>query len=167
MTQLATTRRAMLGAMAAAPVALAVPAAAAARPAKPDRRAWEAAMERYERAKAASKVAGERHDRTAATYEAITGTKPYCATGRDEALSLLCGFTQIDNVIDDYGEAESNASTALVEMPAPDIEALNWKLDYLFGEDARSGDEKDCVPGYCSQWMDVVLSDTARLAGRS
>ena len=54
MTKIETTRRAMLGAMAVTPVALTVPGMAAQR--TPDRRAWNAAMAAFEKAKAEDKA---------------------------------------------------------------------------------------------------------------
>lgn len=67
------------------------------------------------------------------------------ATERNEALcSAMC-----------------DAEDALIEMPAPDNEALLWKLDHLFGPDARSADGNSA--SWARDYIDVVVADARPL----
>lgn len=56
----------------------------------------------------------------------------------------------------------------LIEIAAPHAEALQWKIDRLFGEDAWNADD-DFAPAYCTKWMQSFLTDVRRLvaAGRA
>lgn len=49
----------------------------------------------------------------------------------------------------------------LLEMPAPDREALLWKLDRLFGPDTREQD--DFCASWCPQWINAMMDDARRL----
>ena len=52
----------------------------------------------------------------------------------------------------------------LIKMPAPDHAAFLWKLEQLFGPEAR--DAEDYSPGWCAEWMNAVMDDARRLLGR-
>lgn len=98
-----TTRRAMLGAIAAAPVVVAaMPAAAAATD------TWDAVMRRYLAAKAA-------HDAEWAAYKRRNGV-------HSDAQSEL-----LDRLSEEYGDLKDQ----LLEMPAPHAKAVLWKAEYI------------------------------------
>lgn len=58
-------------------------------------------------------------------------------------------------------EALSDAESALLRMPAPDCEALMWKLEFLYGEEARDSD--DYAPAWALPIVDACLADARRL----
>lgn len=61
---------------------------------------------------------------------------------------------------DDLSEQQSDAQTVLIQLPAPDADALRWKLNYLFGEESNED-------GYCASWsadfIRPVIADVNRL----
>ncbi len=57
-------------------------------------------------------------------------------------------------------EAVSEAIDVLIELPAPDADALQWKLQYLF-EPNRDGD----AAGWTHSYIKQTLADAVRLAG--
>lgn len=65
----------------------------------------------------------------------------------------------LNDKLDKLSDELSDAQTRLLKVPAPDGEALLWKLDHLFGEE-QTGD-------YCDAWsMDLInplLADARRL----
>lgn len=176
-----TTRRALLGAAALAPIALALPTAAA--PAT--RTAWATALDRYERAEAAVRVDEPLHD---AAHEAWKAAQPseeivlwrefpfanrprilwmdvdkaeadwLAAEGKlwwGSPARMLAAFESVRNfqrqwhanpyrpaldVASERNDALDNerfeAEEALWAMPAPDLEALAWKLERYLADDA-------------------------------
>lgn len=61
------------------------------------------------------------------------------------------------------GQAAYEAEIALIETPAPDAEALLWKLERLFGKHDR-GDGYGA--SYSGDWLDILLADARHLAER-
>ncbi|MBB4086269.1 hypothetical protein [Sphingomonas carotinifaciens] len=53
----------------------------------------------------------------------------------------------------------------LIQTPAPDCPALLWKLEKLFGPEAR--DEDDYAPAWCAEWINVVMNDARRFLAAS
>lgn len=62
-------------------------------------------------------------------------------------------------------DAQCAIEGTLIQMPAPDQAALLWKLERLFGPEARDAD--DYAPGWCAEWMNVVMDDARRLLGQN
>jgi hypothetical protein len=62
-------------------------------------------------------------------------------------------------------DAQCAIESTLIQMPAPDQAALLWKLEQLFGPEARDAD--DYAPGWCAEWMNVVMDDARRLLGQN
>ena len=155
------TRREALAGLATAAALGAMPAAALGH-SLTDRSTWDAAMREYVAAKASADATRKRWHAAADTYKGLTGHLPW-AIGHDEdkAVSRLTGFAQLEHVIDDVAERECDAAARLVKMPAPDGEALLWKLEHLFGEVER--DDGGYGASYCGEWMDAIMSDARRL----
>lgn len=123
-----TTRRAVLGALAAIPaVAIATPALASVEPLPVDRSAWDRALAAFRAAEAAMNANND------------------------------------DDLADDLGGAYCDAAGALIETPAPDHAALHWKLDYLFGDAARSEEDDRTSPAWCNAYVVAVMADADRL----
>jgi hypothetical protein len=59
-------------------------------------------------------------------------------------------------------KVQCDRESDLITMPAPDLSALLWKLDRLFGEGGgrSTGDSGDA---YCGEWIDAVMDDARRL----
>lgn len=64
---------------------------------------------------------------------------------------------------DEDGEAYCDAAAELIGTPAPNHAALHWKLDYLFGETARSEEEDRSSPAWCNAYVAAVMADANRL----
>lgn len=64
---------------------------------------------------------------------------------------------------EDLGHAAYEAETALILMPAPDAEALLWKLDNLFGAGATG--DGDYSPSYSMEWINRIIADVRDLTG--
>jgi hypothetical protein len=75
------------------------------------------------------------------------------------------GYSAANDRLDAAANAYSDTTSKLLEMPAPDGEALLWKLDYLFGDTV----EGDYSPGWSASIMQTVMTDAQRLlsAGRA
>ncbi|GBH29685.1 hypothetical protein [Sphingobium xenophagum] len=70
-----------------------------------------------------------------------------------------CESSGFDAVMDKWqleGEAEGDAQTALLEMPAPDLAALRWKLEHTFETD---GD----IALWCPEIALTIRADFLRL----
>lgn len=130
MTQ--TTRQALLGGLAAA---FAAPAAATAHEQNgPDRSSWDAAWQAYEAAKAADEKIDD-------LYKAS-----------DEA-----GQEALSAEWDASGARLGDAEWALFEAPAPDLAALEWKVEML----------KDRHLGFHEDIAVQVLADLKLISGRA
>jgi hypothetical protein len=62
-----------------------------------------------------------------------------------------------DELSADYSEA----TDAVISTPAPDGQALLYKLEYLYGTEARGSGGSG--PSYCAEWMDAFMADAYRL----
>lgn len=68
------------------------------------------------------------------------------------------GYDAAMNKADQLGEANHDATWALFEIPAPDLAALRWKIDHLFGA------SEDCeVEPWSAEVMKTFLADVRRL----
>lgn len=72
----------------------------------------------------------------------------------------------INDRIDALCAAESDAVKAVIDMPAPHEAGLLWKLEFLFGEEARAGGDGDRqCPAWRADYVDAVMADARRLLG--
>lgn len=106
-----TSRRGALGAFAALSAVAAAPAIAQASP----RAAWDAAMARMTKAKAAN--------------DQFNADIWYPAYHREKVDPAYTIPESVDELSDRLLDAFINAKAELMEMPAPDLAALRWKLD--------------------------------------
>jgi hypothetical protein len=58
-----------------------------------------------------------------------------------------------------------HAWAALILAPAPDLAALTWKINELFGEEAMAGIGDDADSGWPRQFTDAIAADAKRLRG--
>ncbi len=65
--------------------------------------------------------------------------------------------TELDRLCGEQCDLESE----LITMPAPDLAALRWKLEHLFGPERR--EPGDFCPSWCASYMNAILADAARL----
>lgn len=129
--------------------------------AQPCASAWNAAMQKVEREDAASNAAIERYNRARAAYEAITGEDPsQIGTAIDPDVDRLTGYSGTGQLSDDAIDAFADATTDAILTPAPDLAALHWKMEHLFGETADAGAG---TPAYCAEWGAALMSDARRL----
>lgn len=150
MTDLAMSRRAVTRALATLSVA-SIPTMASAAPMlvcapseqiATDARAWNAAMTHYLKVKAD----GETYDRLHVEphYEAARAKFGAVCVMRGELrwaeYQEWCAVTGSDAISDQWeimAHAEGGAQTALLEMPAPDMAALRWKLEQTVEADGE------------------------------
>lgn len=221
MTNLTTSRRALLGALPATAVAVAIPATAAP---IADRTAWNAAMSNLAKIEAedAAFTPGwmDTWRRCKAECEAIphtilepdpysgrkapvsTGDRNFVAYARRTVEELDAGTTRFDNlpglraheklcrdtvaaaderdrqvqaVNDRYdidrldekaerlGDALADAQRRLLDMPAPDLAALRWKLDRVLALEHADDEDGGNIPAWSHSYVRQTLADIARL----
>ena len=88
------------------------------------------------------------------------------AVVRDAWLAYLnaqeqSGYDAINDESERLCEAQCNRENDLIVMPAPHASALMWKLEHLFGPEARN--EDDYSDGWCAEWINAVMTDARRL----
>jgi hypothetical protein len=72
------------------------------------------------------------------------------------------GMDDIETRSEELGEIAYDAKWKVFHTPAPDVAALLWKLEHLFGEDER--DEGSGL-AWDASLLDELLADARRLAG--
>lgn len=151
MNEVATSRRDAMRSLAIIPALIAMPAVASAAPMlvcapadqiAADARTWNAAMAHYLKAKAD----GATYDRLYADphYEAARAKFGQVCVMKGEPrwpeYREWCDVTGSDAISDQWqimAEAEGDAQTALLRMPAPNLTALRWKLEQTFEADGE------------------------------
>lgn len=85
-----------------------------------------------------------------------------------ERARVACNMEAHSKAVDAAGEAFGDAEVAMFQTPAPDLDALHFKLDRMFGEKARTEDgDPDFAPGWHVKTLGPVMDDARRLlAGR-
>lgn len=72
-------------------------------------------------------------------------------------IGVRTGFAAAGDRVDEALAAVDDIESELLRMPAPDGEALMWKLEFLYGEDARE------ESGYATQdIVDAYMADARR-----
>lgn len=140
----------------------------AAATARTDRAEWERALRRFKEAEAKA----DRHYQQ--VYEPLADRMDRIedAAGLDRARfdfwerrkafvkvnpNLYRDFDAAGDECERHGDAVSDALTALMDTPAPDLAALRWKLDQF-------RDEKDgSLQPYTASFTDQTYADMARL----
>lgn len=70
-----------------------------------------------------------------------------------------CARSKLDDS-NEQADAEWEASNRLLQMPAPDAEALAWKIEYFF-----SPDREGYIESFAHSYVKQTLVDAVRLAG--
>jgi hypothetical protein len=83
---------------------------------------------------------------------------------RNAAIAAIHTRHDWDAMNDKYDalvEETCAAESVVITTPAPDHDALLWKMERLFGPDVRPDEDSgDC---WCAEWMNSVLADARRL----
>jgi len=125
--------------------------------------AWNKAMAALAKADTASDQAIDRYYRARDTYAEITGVELEAWGGPKELdphADRLTGMRRAGDLSDRAIDAYADAANALILMPAPNLAALLWKMEHLFGEEADAGAGTAC---YCAEWGAALMSDARRL----
>jgi len=75
----------------------------------------------------------------------------------------LCGIVGWDQICEEQERlcaVQCEVEAKLICTPAPDCAALYWKLDRLFGPDARTPD--GFGGSFCAEWINAVMADAHR-----
>lgn len=124
-------------------------------------RTWNAAMAHYRKAVAD----GERFDRErlephfAAARARFGDDRPRKGAPDWAEYRDWCESSGFNAVMDEWShkaEAEGDAQTALLRMPAPDLAALRWKLEHTFDTDGE-------IALWCEDIALTIRSDFQRL----
>lgn len=75
--------------------------------------------------------------------------------------SVRAGLDVAYEAVDETGESFNRIEAELILYPAPDHAALGWKLENLFGKEAREPDGMNA--SYCVEWIEAVMADVHRL----
>lgn len=71
------------------------------------------------------------------------------------------GWDTASDELDRLCNEQCDRESELITMPAPDLAALRWKLEQLFGTERR--EPGDFSPSWCASYMNAILADAARL----
>lgn len=71
----------------------------------------------------------------------------------------LIGYAEISNRSDTYGDMLADAEADLLNLPAPDLAGIRWKLEHL--REVAEG----CV--IAQEDFDLILADISRIAGEA
>lgn len=111
---------------------------------------WDAAFAAWESAKAAYEFADAAHDTARAE------------AGDDETLKPA--LDRLSTLEDETAQRENETRFGLILTPAPDFDAVSFKLHQLFGQEhAELGDDDEYVSPWHRKFTDAVAADVARL----
>lgn len=85
---------------------------------------------------------------------------PLSEARRREARARL-GFDDASRKQDALCDALTNRLDDAILTPAPDRQALLWKMERLFGPNARKANE--AATPWCAKWVNAVMADARRL----
>lgn len=77
-----------------------------------------------------------------------------------ELLDAKVGMTKVDQEHDVAAERRNVAHTDLMLTPAPDLDAVQYKLEYLFGD---ISDDDDQIDPWHRKFTDSIIADVRRL----
>jgi hypothetical protein len=81
----------------------------------------------------------------------------------DAEAERATGYAAASETYERLATEECDLHTALIQTPAPDAEALLWKLEELFGE--VRGEDRSCDP-WTGVLVEPVMADARRLLSR-
>lgn len=73
----------------------------------------------------------------------------------------VSGYAEACERSDQLDNEACEAGSRLILTPAPDLAALRWKAEHMFGDEAREPDESS--PPWCAEWTDAFMADVRRL----
>ncbi|MDR6787665.1 hypothetical protein J2Y58_001006 [Sphingomonas sp. BE138] len=117
-----------------------------------DRSGWVAAMRQWEAAEAEAQADDERYQRLRDSWIATGDNSAECR----QRFGIDAAATQ-SNRTDD---AAADALSRLLDIPAPDADALAWKIHHLF-----KPDHGDFAGAFAFSHIKQTLADAVRLAG--
>lgn len=79
-----------------------------------------------------------------------------------QAADDATGYSRANDRYDELVDRTSEAADALIAIPAPHAEALQWKLHYLFGDMAS---DENSIPCFNNEYLRPVFNDIRRLTG--
>jgi hypothetical protein len=79
-----------------------------------------------------------------------------------ELLDARLGYTLAQQMADEACDRRTNAEGKLILTPAPDLDAVQHKLEYLFG-DLETGAPEDYIQRWCREYTDALIADVRRL----
>lgn len=85
------------------------------------------------------------------------------ADARDAVIQSIrdrYGMDDLDDRSDAIGDALADAQSALMDLPAPDLAALRWKLDHVTAGARRPDGSLDC---YSAAYVSQMVDDMQRL----
>lgn len=140
------------------------------------RAAWDAAFTKVQATKAeldayTAEVWQPAYDAEKANEEAH-GFHGFPETANEHAARRQipnAGTWLVENIEDHQealGAAHCNAESTAMATPAPDGEALAWKMDRLFGPEAMDSEDGH-VPLWSKAYVAQTIADIARLTGRA
>lgn len=122
---------------------------------------WQAAWAAYE----AAKIEADEYERAVfkpaeAKVEALRPAGPVPIEFRRKLLDAVPDWDAINDKMEALNEAAySDTSWQLLLTPAPDREALEWKMNLLFGDT----DEDGCSPSWRMDGVNAFLADVRRM----
>lgn len=117
-----------------------------------DRTEWVAGLRDYEDAEMEARISEEAYGRARARWLA---EKPHTDGSRDAS--------EVDHAVqrsNDAADASAEALSRLLNIPAPDADALAWKIQHLF-----QPDHGDFAGAFAFSYIKQTLADAVRLAG--
>lgn len=175
-----TNRRGFIAASAATATAVAIPASAAAAAPAADRSAWDAAMARY-------RAAEREHDAYAANifdpaweaeqaFEKAHGLRHKQADGlwnrsyferrkafQEKHGTDYCVPDHLHERMEALSDGLCDARGDLLDVPAPDLAALRFKLDDILAVERRHQADGGSTASYGYGYVKQTLADIARL----
>lgn len=124
-----------------------------------DRAAWDEARSDYDRIKREDDAFLPTWKALSAQFKAeCEGIPANCAdrAERIRAIATRLETDAADDRAERFGDEICDAASRLMEMPAPDLAALRWKLDHLTDQ----GQKWDC---WSDDYTSMVRADIARL----
>lgn len=80
-----------------------------------------------------------------------------------ELLDVKSGYTETSKASDAAFDRRWKAQRDLLLSPAPDLDAVQYKLEYLFGDEQKEGDDDNSTPIWSRDLTDALIADVRRL----
>ena len=81
---------------------------------------------------------------------------------RRDLLDARLGYYKAQEACDDACDRRTDAESKVLLTPAPDLDAVQYKLEYLFG-DFETGAKDEHVERWSREYTDALIADVRRL----